>query len=152
MFRGEYSLTIDSKARVAVPARYRDRLTESSGGKLVITISLMERCLVVYPFPEWQRIEADLEKLPALDSQAQTISHLLIGHANECDMDGHGRVLLPQSLREFANLDRHAKMIGLVRKFELWEEQRWAERRDQYLGQIGELKTEPAGPLRDLVL
>ena len=87
-----------------------------------------------------------------LDPQAQTISHLLIGHANECDMDGHGRVLLPQSLREFANLDRHAKMIGLVRKFELWEEQRWAERRDEYLGQIGELRSEPAGPLRDLVL
>ena len=152
MFRGEYSLTIDSKARMAVPARYRERLDELGGGKLVITISLMERCLVVYPFPEWQRIEADLEKLPALDPQAQTISHLLIGHATECDMDSHGRVLLPQSLREFAGLDRHAKMIGLVRKFELWEEQAWAERREEYLGQVGELRSEPTGALRDLVL
>ena len=152
MFRGEYSLTMDSKGRVAVPTRYRERLSEIGGGKLVATISLMERCLVVYPLPHWQRIESKLEKLPALDPNAQTINHLLIGHATECDMDGHGRVLLPQSLREFAGLDRHIRMIGLVRKFELWDEQTWVERREQYLGQVGELRSEPSGPLSELVL
>ena len=102
MFRGEHSLSMDPKGRVAVPSRYRERLAESCGGKLVVTISLMERCLAVYPFPDWQTIEDDLRELPALDKKAQAISHLLIGHASECDMDSHGRLLIPQTLREFA--------------------------------------------------
>ena len=134
MFRGEHSLSMDPKGRVAVPSRYRERLAESCGGKLVVTISLLERCLVVYPFPDWQTIEDDLRELPALDKKAQAISHLLIGHASECDLDSHGRLLIPQTLREFAGLDKQIKMLGQVRKFELWSDTAWAARRDELLG------------------
>jgi MraZ protein len=152
VFRGELSLTMDTKGRLAVPSRYRERLLDYCGGKVVITISLLDRCLAVYPFPDWQRIEDDLRKLPALDRKAQAISHLLIGHATECDLDGHGRVLLPPSLREFAGLDKRIKMVGQVGKFELWDEAAWSARREELLAQVGELLQDPSESLSSLVL
>ena len=152
MFRGEFSLSLDAKGRLAVPSRYRERLSEVCGGKLVVTISLLERCLAVYPFPAWQGIEDELKNLPALDAKAQAISHLLIGHATECDLDSHGRMLIPQSLRDFADLDKQIKMVGQVRKFELWAEPAWAARREELLGQVGELLDQPSDALRAIVL
>ena len=145
---------MDSKGRLAVPTRYRDRLSEACGGKLVVTISLMDKCLTVYPFPDWQRIEEEIRALPALDPQVRAISHLLIGHATECDLDGHGRILLPQSLRDFASLDKRVHMVGQVRKFELWNEDAWNARRDDLLGQVGNLQVQASESqaLRDLVL
>lgn len=152
MFRGEFSLNLDPKGRLAVPSRYRERLSESCAGRVIITISLLERCLVVYPFQDWQRIEEDVRKLPALDPKAQAISHLLIGHATECELDGHGRVLLPPLLREFARLDKRARVVGQVRKFEIWDEDAWSARREEFLGQIGDLGAEQSEVLRSLVL
>ena len=145
---------MDSKGRLAVPTRYRERLVEGCGGKLVVTISLMDRCLTVYPFPDWQRLEDEIKALPALDPQVRAISHLLIGHATECDLDGHGRMLLPQSLRDFASLDKRVHMVGQVRRFELWNEDAWSTRRDELLGQIGNLQIQASQSqaLRDLVL
>ena len=145
---------MDSKGRLAVPTRYRERLVESCGGKLIATISLMDRCLSVYPFPDWQRLEDEIKGLPALDPQVRAISHLLIGHATECDLDGHGRMLLPQSLRDFAVLDKRVHMVGQVRRFELWNEDAWSARRDELLGQVGNLQihASQSQALRDLVL
>ena len=75
MFRGECSLSLDAKGRLAIPSRYRERLMELCGGKLIVTISLLERCLVVYPYPRWQRIEDELKDLPTLDRKAQSVIH-----------------------------------------------------------------------------
>ena len=154
VFRGEFSVSMDAKGRLAVPTRYRDRLAESCGGKLIATISLMDKCLTVYPFPDWQRIEDELKALPALDPQVRAISHLLIGHATECDLDSHGRILLPQSLRDFASLDKRVLMVGQVRKFELWNDSAWSQRREELLGQVGNLQlhASQSQALRDLVL
>ncbi len=152
MFRGDLSLSLDSKGRLAVPSRYRDRLSESCNSKLVVTISLMDRCLVIYPFPEWQRIENEIQSLPSLDPQVRAISHLLIGHATECDLDSHGRILLPQNLREFASLDKRVRLIGQVQKLELWDESSWQTRREELLGQVGILPAEVSDALRNLVL
>jgi len=152
LFRGEFALNLDSKGRLAVPSRFRERLGDSCNGKLIITISLFEPCLVVYPMGDWQELEDELGRLPAFDAKAQAIKHLLIGHAAECDLDGNGRVLLSQSLREFAGLDKRVRMVGQVRKFELWDESRWTERRKQLLAQVEELKEEPSEALRTLIL
>ncbi len=152
MFRGEYSLSLDAKGRLAIPSRYRERLVEDCGGKLIVTISLLERCLVVYPYPRWQRIEDELKDLPALDSQAQAINHLLIGHAVDCDMDSNGRVLLSQALRSFAGLDKRIMMVGQVDKFEIWDDALWSRRRDELLEAVPALHREPSDVLRKLVL
>ena len=152
MFRGEASLNVDPKGRLAVPSRYRERLSEECAGRLIVTISLLERCLVVYPYPDWQRIEDDVRKLPALDPKAQAVSHLLIGHATECELDGHGRVLLPQLLRDFARLEKRARVVGQGRKFEIWDEDAWSARREEFLGQIGDIGAQDSEVLRSLVL
>ncbi len=152
MFRGECSLSLDAKGRLAIPSRYRERLVELCGGKLIVTISLLERCLVVYPFPRWQRIEDELKDLPTLDRKAQSVIHLLIGHAADCDMDSNGRVLLSQTLRNFAGLDKRIMMVGQVDKFELWDEAGWNLRRDELLGGVSRLHEEPSDALRKLVL
>ncbi len=152
MFRGECSLSLDAKGRLAIPSRYRERLVELCGGKLIVTISLLERCLVVYPFPRWQRIEDELKDLPTLDRKAQSVIHLLIGHAADCDMDSNGRVLLSQTLRSFAGLDKHIMMVGQVDKFELWDEAGWNRRRDELLDDVPQLHEEPSDVLRTLVL
>ena len=152
MFRGEYSLSLDAKGRLAIPSRYRERLVEDCGGKLIVTISLLERCLVVYPYPRWQRIEDELKDLPALDQQAQAINHLLIGHAGDCDMDSNGRVLLSQALRKFAGLDKRIMMVGQVDKFEIWDDGGWNRRRDELLDGVPQLHQEPSDALRKLVL
>ncbi len=152
MFRGECSLSLDAKGRLAIPSRYRERLAELCGGKLIVTISLLERCLVVYPYPRWQRIEEELKDLPTLDRKAQSVIHLLIGHAADCDMDSNGRVLLSQSLRNFAGLDKRIMMVGQVDKFELWDEAGWTLRRDDLLGGVSQLHEEPSDALRRLVL
>ena len=152
MFRGEYSLSLDAKGRLAIPSRYREQLLEECAGQLIVTISLLERCLVVYPFPRWQRIEDELKDLPALDSQAQAINHLLIGHAVDCDMDSNGRVLLSQALRKFAGLGKRIMMVGQVDKFEIWDDGGWHQRRDELLAGVPELHREPSDVLRKLVL
>ncbi len=152
MFRGDIPLNLDAKGRLAIPTRYRDRLMDACGGSLVLTISLTERCLTAYPFPEWKRIEDHLQNLPALDHKAQAISHLLIGHAAECDMDSQGRVLVPPALRDWAGLDKRVRMVGQIKKFELWAEDGWTARREELLSQVGDLLHEPSDAVRQLVL
>lgn len=152
MFRGEYSVTMDPKGRLAVPSRYRERLAEACGGKIVLTISLVNPCLVVYPYPDWCRIETDLSKLPALDPDAEAANHLLIGHATEYTLDGHGRILVPPSLREHSGVGKRVRAIGLMHKFELWDEDRWSLRREEYLKRVGALGESTSEVLRALVL
>ena len=152
VFRGEFSISLDSKGRFAIPTRYRQPLIDSCGGKLIATISLMDRCLTVYPFPDWQRIENQIHALPSLDPHARAINLLLIGHATECDLDSHGRLLLPAGLREFAHLDKRMRMVGKVRHFELWDEEAWNARREELLAQVGNLSPEVSEAIKHLVL
>src|SRR5476649_2143943 len=111
MFRGANKLTLDVKGRLVMPTRYRERLQERCGGHLVITVD-KDQCLLVYPMPDWEEIERKLMLLPSLNPQARRLQRLMVGHATDLDIDGHGRVLLPPKLREFASLTRDAMLIG----------------------------------------
>ncbi len=115
-----------------MPTRYRERLQERCGGKLVITVD-KDQCLLIYPLPDWEEIERKLMRLPTLNPQARRLQRLMVGHATDLEIDGHGRVLLPPKLREFALLTRDAMLIGQGVRFELWDEARWNERRDEWL-------------------
>lgn len=134
MFRGINPLTLDAKGRLVVPTKYRDRLQAESGGRLVVTVD-RERCLLLYTLPEWEEIERRLLRLPTLNRKVRRLQGLLIGHATDLELDGHGRVLLPAVLREIASLDRRAVLIGQGNKFELWDEQAWNARRDSWLAE-----------------
>lgn len=132
MFRGASKVTLDAKGRVAIPTRHRPRIEERCGNQLVVTVD-RDYCLLVYPLPEWEEIERRLVRLPTLNRQARRLQRLMVGYATEVELDGHGRILLSKELREFAGLDRQAMLIGQGNKFELWDEQRWTERRDAWL-------------------
>lgn len=132
MFRGVNHLTLDAKGRMAMPSRYRDRLVQRCDGQMVVTVD-PDHCLLLYPLPEWEEIERKLVRLPSLNPAARRLQRLLIGHATECELDGHGRILVPPPLREFAHLDRRVVLIGQGNKFELWDEGTWTERREAWL-------------------
>jgi MraZ protein len=132
MFRGATKVTLDAKGRLAIPSRYRERLPSRAEGHLVATVD-RDYCLLIYPLPDWEEIERKLVKLPALNKQARRLQRLMVGYATEIDMDGHGRILLPRELRDFAGLDRQAMLIGQGNKFELWNDERWNARRDEWL-------------------
>jgi MraZ protein len=126
VFRGANALSLDAKGRMTIPTRYRDLLSSSCQGRLVATVD-RGPCLLLYPQPKWEVLEKQLSEFPNFDQQTRRVQRLLIGHATECEMDGQGRILLPPTLREFAGLDKHVMLIGQVQKFELWDEQAWAE-------------------------
>ena len=132
MFRGANQLTLDAKGRVVMPTRYRERLAERSGGRMVVTVD-RDPCLLLYPLPDWEEIERKLMRLPSLNEAARRLQRLMVGHATDVELDGHGRLLLPPKLREFAGLVRDAVLIGQGNRFELWDEARWNEQRDQWL-------------------
>ncbi len=131
-FRGINNLTLDAKGRMAMPSRYRERLLESCGGKLVVTVD-PSHCLLVYPLPEWESIESKLDALPSLNARSRAFQRLLVGHATECELDSQGRILLPGMLREFASLDKKIVLIGQGKKFEIWDEASWNENQQQWL-------------------
>ena len=132
MFRGANKLTLDAKGRMVIPTRYRDRLQERCGGHLVITVD-KDQCLLIYPLPDWEEIERKLMSLPSFDREARRLQRLMVGHATDLELDAHGRLLLPPNLREFGLLTRKAVLIGQGHRFELWDEARWNERRDEWL-------------------
>lgn len=133
MYRGITVVSLDGKGRLAIPSRYRVPLDKEANGQLVVTIDTEDRCLLLYPFPEWEKIEAKLEVLPSFNRMARRIQRLLIGHACELEMDNHGRILLPGLLREYAGLDKDVVLVGQGRKFEIWGESQWAMGRDNWL-------------------
>lgn len=136
MFRGVNSINLDEKGRLAIPTRYRAELQECCERQLVLTVGL-DRCLMLYPFPEWEDIERKLVKLPSLNKQAKRLQRLLIGHATECEMDSQGRVLIAEPLRKFASLDKRVVLTGQGNKFELWDEDVWNRSRDEWLEEEG---------------
>ncbi len=132
IFRGINNLTLDAKGRIAIPSRYRDRLLESCGGRLIVTVD-RDKCLLVYPLHEWEVIEAQLAALPSLNKQSRLLQRLLIGHATEAELDSQGRILLPTMLRDYAELDKKCVLIGQGKKFEIWDEQRWEQNQQIWL-------------------
>ena len=132
MFRGVNTVNLDSKGRLAIPTKYRDQLQQLSDGQMVVTVD-RDGCLLLYPLPEWEEIERKLARLSSFQKQSRKLQRLLIGHATECEMDGNGRILLSQPLREFAGLEKAIVLIGQSNKFEIWSESTWTERRKEWL-------------------
>ncbi len=132
MFRGEATVSLDSKRRLVVPARYRDVLLGNGGGR-VVEPAAPTRCLLLYPLPEWEPIEKKLNGLSDFNPRTRGLKQLLVGYAHDMDMDGAGRILLPPMLKKFAELDKSVVMVGQGGKIELWNEARWADKIGQAL-------------------
>ena len=137
MFRGVQHINMDAKGRLAMPARQREPLLSRCEGQIVITIDTQSNCLAIYPLPEWERIEQDIQGLPALKPAVKRFQRLMLGYATDLELDSSGRILLPQSLREYAQLDKKLVLVGQGNKLELWSEALWLAEREQALRDSG---------------
>jgi MraZ protein len=127
VFRGVTQLALDAKGRLAIPGKHREALTgpPDSGERTLIVTADPSRCLLVYPRATWEPIQARLMSLSSFNEQIRGLQRLLVGHADEVDMDGAGRILVPPALRQYAALDHHVVLVGQGNKFELWDDARW---------------------------
>jgi MraZ protein len=110
---------------MAIPTRIRDELMESCGGRLVVTAHTEDRCLLVYPEPEWLILLPQIEALPSFNKVSQRVKRILIGYASALELDASGRFLVPPTLRDYARLDKKMMLVGQGKKLELWSEESW---------------------------
>jgi MraZ protein len=126
LFRGGNTVNLDAKGRLALPTRYRGPLDDRCQGQVVLTVH-DDRCLLLYPQPDWDEIERKLVRLPNQNKRTRTLQRMLLGHATELEIDKSGRILIPPRLREFASLDKRVVLAGLGNKFEIWNEEAWEQ-------------------------
>ena len=119
MYRGSCLLTVDDKGRIAVPGRFRESLLEECDGHVVATM-YHDRGLAIYPWPVWLELEQRLQDLPSGNAANRVLQEMILGHADERQLDGQGRLLLASGLRRYAGLERDAELIGQSRKLVLW--------------------------------
>lgn len=124
MFRGATSLNLDAKGRLAVPSKHRDALQAQGAGHLVLTAH-PHRCLLLYPQPAWEPIQSKVMSLSSFDKQSSALQRLLVGYAEDLELDGAGRLLVSPALREFAGLEKQAMLVGQGSHFELWNIEAW---------------------------
>jgi MraZ protein len=137
VFRGVQHINMDSKGRLAIPARQREPLLDQCAGQIVVTIDTQSACLVIYPMPAWERIETDLQNLPSLNPAVKRFQRLMLGYATDIQLDSNGRMLLPPSLRDYAKLEKKLVLVGQGNKLELWCEDLWTIERDKALEDVG---------------
>jgi MraZ protein len=112
---------LDAKSRITIAGKYRAGFAENS---VFLTVD-PSRCLLLYPKQHWLEIEAKLLALPSLESRVRSLQRLLLGHAEEVEIDAQNRILISEPLRNFAGLERDVVLVGQGKKIELWQTQRW---------------------------
>ncbi len=122
MLIGEYRHSIDDKKRVAVPASFRKEL----GKKVVITRGL-DNCLFVYPVASWQKMAGKLDSMVMGKADSRGFNRFLLAGATETEVDSMGRILIPDYLKEFADLKSKVVMAGINDRVEIWDEKKWKE-------------------------
>ena len=125
MFRGRYEYAIDSKGRISIPSKFKEILSQEYDDRLVITN--YDHCLVAFPYQEWALMEEKVKNLPALDKDTRAFFRFFYSSGIDCEIDKHGRLLIPQSLRDYANLQKDVVLVGSGKKIEIWNKERWEE-------------------------
>jgi MraZ protein len=126
VFLGEFEHSIDDKGRVAVPARFREELSEG----MVLTRGF-DQCLQAFPRPVWQQLAQKVSSLSLGSPEARNLRRILFSNAAEVEVDRQGRILVPQNLREYAGLAEQVVITGMDTYFELWSAERWRAVMDQ---------------------
>ncbi|HCW91380.1 MAG TPA: cell division/cell wall cluster transcriptional repressor MraZ [Marinobacter sp.] len=125
-FLGSHAINMDAKGRLAIPARVREELADTCEGRIVLTANAdEERCLLLYPEPEWEELQPKIQALPNMNKAVRRLQRLLLGQATRLELDSNGRILVPPPLRSYARLEKKLMLIGQGKKFELWSEERW---------------------------
>ena len=135
-FTGNVSHTIDPKGRVTIPNAYRPIL----GDMFTIGLNNQFNALALYPKERWEAVEEELDRIPLTDAMGMRYVRLISGNSfADCRLDGQGRVLLPQSLRQKAGLDKDIRFVGVGKCLEIWDEERYRKESGETEGDVNEL-------------
>lgn len=127
MMFGGFQHTIDKKGRIFIPAKFREQLGES----FVISRGIYgKKCLCVYPNAEWEKFVAKLDTLPSID--ASKLKRFLFDGTFTVEFDSQGRILIPPTLREYAELSDDAHIIGMQSSLEIWNTSLWEKENAEY--------------------
>ena len=120
MFLGRYAHSVDTKGRLAIPARFREELAAG-----VVLTRGIDRCLALYPMATWLPLAEQVSALPIADPDARTFRRMVFAEAVDLELDAQGRILLPPELRRYAEIDRDAYVVGVNTSIEIWSPARW---------------------------
>jgi MraZ protein len=120
MFLGRFSHNLDTKGRLAIPAKFRGTLADG----LVVTRGI-DRCLSVYPLSAWQTLAERVSALSISDPDARQFKRMVFAEAMDEELDGQGRIVLPPELRRYAGIEREAVVVGMNTYIEIWDPARW---------------------------
>jgi len=120
MFIGEYNHTLDPKNRVIMPSKFREKL----GDSFVMTKGL-DNCLFIYSSQDWSIVEDKLKSLPMTNKDARAFVRFFFAGACECELDKQGRMVIPNYLKEHANIDKELVIIGVSTRIEIWSKEEW---------------------------
>jgi len=120
MFIGEYNHNLDAKGRIAVPAKFRNELSAGA----IVTRGL-DKCLFVFNAKDWEALAQKLIALPLAQANSRAFSRLMLAGAADCELDGQGRILLPEYLRKYAGLKKETTVAGLYNRIEIWDAEIW---------------------------
>jgi MraZ protein len=134
MFIGEYQYTIDDKKRLAVPPKLRAVL----GKKAVITKGL-DQCLWVFAQKDWAELAKKLSQLPLAQADARGFARIMLTGAMEVNIDGLGRVLVPDYLKNYAGLNKKVVVAGVYNRIEIWDETKWREYTEKTEKEVGDM-------------
>jgi MraZ protein len=135
LFQGATELSLDAKGRLAIPTRHRSALL--SGGGAVVLTAHPDSCLLLYPSFAWEPIGTKVQGLSSFNEQARWWQRLLVGFAEELELDSQGRVLISPALRKYADLKKDVMLVGQGSHFEIWDVLAWDERLTKALAQVG---------------
>lgn len=126
-FRGRFEIKVDPKFRLTLPAPFREVLRSYDDSRMVVTNSQYQgkRCLDVHPFSEWRKLETRISKLPQLKVEVQNFQRFYLSGGHAIEIDGQSRLLIPPSLRSYANIQSDIVLVGFARKFEIWSLETW---------------------------
>lgn len=123
MFRGHHNFSIDQKGRLSIPIKFRDYLSGKNDSRIMITY--FEGCLISYPMQEWENLETKFLQLPQFKPAVRNFVRTFLSPAEECLIDKHGRILIPQTLRQMAKLEKDVLIMGMLNCFEIWNPVEW---------------------------
>jgi transcriptional regulator MraZ len=122
MFIGEYNHSVDAKKRLALPSKFRKEL-----GKNVVVTRGLDKCLFVYPMKAWKELAEKLGTMPIGEAGTRSFVRLMLAGATDVNADSQGRILLPEYLKEYADLKKEVVVAGLFNRLEIWDECKWRE-------------------------
>jgi len=134
MFIGGYSYSIDNKKRLSIPAKFRRDL----GGRAVLTLGI-DVCLILYPVAEWEKVAVKLANLPSAQGDARGFSRLMFTGAAEVELDKLGRILIPDDLKKYAQLQKNVAVLGISNYIEIWDADKWQEYRKKTESAVGDI-------------